>query len=78
VRARESPGKDAPFAYIGKTHIPADITVNFNEWYEKKHGAALASGPGCLQARRFLAVDDQPKYTAVYEPENQEVVKSAA
>ena len=76
--AGEAPGKDAPFVYIVKTDIPADIAANFNDWYEKEHVPALASVPGCLRARRFLAVDGQPKYMAVYELENPEVTKSAA
>ena len=71
-------GKDAPFVYVVKTNVPADIKVGFNDWYEKEHVAALASVPGCLQARRLLAVDGQPKYMAVYELENPEFIKSAA
>jgi hypothetical protein len=76
--AGEAPGKDAPFVYIVKTDIPADIEVDFNDWYDKEHVPALASVPGCLRARRFLAVDGQPKYMAVYDLENPEVIKSAA
>jgi hypothetical protein len=38
----------------------------------------LASVPGCFRARRFLAVDGQPKYMAVYELEDPDVIKSAA
>jgi antibiotic biosynthesis monooxygenase (ABM) superfamily enzyme len=76
--AGEAPGKDAPFVYIVKTDIPADIEVDFNDWYDKEHVPALASVPGCLRARRFLAVDGQPKYMAVYDLENPEGIKSAA
>src|SRR5919106_5494481 len=54
--AGEAPGKDAPFVYIVKTDIPADIAANFNDWYEKEHVPALASIPGCLRARRFLVL----------------------
>jgi antibiotic biosynthesis monooxygenase (ABM) superfamily enzyme len=76
--AGEAPGKDAPFVYIVKTDIPADIEVDFNDCYDKEHVPALASVPGCLRARRFLAVDGQPKYMAVYDLENPEGIKSAA
>lgn len=73
-----APDKDAPYIYIVKTDIPADIEPDFNEWYNKEHAPALASVPGCFRARRFLAADGQPKYMAVYDLENPEVIKSAA
>jgi hypothetical protein len=74
----EGPAKDAPYVYIVKTDIPADIESDFNEWYNNEHIPALASVPGCYRARRFLAVDGQPKYMAVYELENPEVIKGTA
>jgi antibiotic biosynthesis monooxygenase (ABM) superfamily enzyme len=74
----EAPAKDTPYVYIVKTDIPADRELDFNEWYTKEHIPALASVPGCCRARRFLAVDGQPKYMAVYELENPEVIQSTA
>jgi hypothetical protein len=74
----ESPAKDAPYVYIVKTDIAADIEPEFNEWYNKEHVPALASVPGCYRARRFLAADGQPKYMALYELENPEVIKGTA
>ncbi len=74
----EAPGEDAPFVYVVKTDIPEDFEADFNAWYEHEHVPALASVPGCLRARRFLAIDGQPKYMAVYELENPDVIKSAA
>jgi hypothetical protein len=76
--AGEAPAKDSPYLYLVKTDIPTDIEQDFNEWYNKEHVPVLASVPGCFRARRFLAVDDQPKYMAVYELENLEVIKSVA
>jgi hypothetical protein len=76
--AGQAAAKDAPYVYIVKTDIPASIEPDFNEWYNKEHVPALASVPGCLRARRFLAVDGQPKYMAVYELENPEVIKGTA
>jgi hypothetical protein len=73
-----SPSQVAPCVDLVKTNIPADIEVDFNGQYDKEHVPALASVPGCLQARRFLAVDGQPKYMAVCELENPEVIKSTA
>jgi hypothetical protein len=76
--AGEAPPKDAPYIYIVKTDIPADIEPDFNDWYNKEHAPALASVPGCFRARRFSAVDGKPKYMAVYELENPDVPRSAA
>jgi len=100
--AGEAPAKDAPYiyivktdiaadiepdfndwynkehAYIVKTDIAADIEPDFNDWYNKEHAPALASVPGCFRARRFLAVDGQPKYMAAYELEHPDVPKSVA
>jgi antibiotic biosynthesis monooxygenase (ABM) superfamily enzyme len=76
--AGEAPAKDAPYIYIVKTDIPADLERDFNDWYDKEHVPALASVPGCFRARRFLAVDGQPKYMAVYEIDTPDVIKSAA
>jgi antibiotic biosynthesis monooxygenase (ABM) superfamily enzyme len=76
--AGQAPATDAPYVYVVKTDIPASLEADFNEWYNKEHAPALASVPGCLRARRFLAVDGQPKYMAVYELENPDVVKSTA
>jgi antibiotic biosynthesis monooxygenase (ABM) superfamily enzyme len=76
--AGEAPAKDAPYIYIVKTDIPADLERDFNDWYDNEHVPALASVPGCFQARRFLAVDGQPKYMAVYEIDTPDVIKSAA
>jgi hypothetical protein len=70
--------KDAPYLHIVKADIPADIEQDFNDWYNKEHAPALASVPGCFRARRFLAVEGQPKYMAVYELEHPDVPNSAA
>jgi hypothetical protein len=76
--AGEAPPKDAPYIYIVKTDIAADVEPDFNDWYNQEHAPALASVPGCFRARRFLAVDGKPKYMAVYELEHADVIKSAA
>ena len=73
--AGEAPPKDAPYIYIVKTDIAADVEPDFNDWYNQEHAPALASVPGCFRARRFLAVDGKPKYMAVYELEHAEVIK---
>ena len=76
--AGEAPAKDAPYVYIVKMDIPADVEQDFNDWYNKEHAPGLASVPGCFRARRFLAADGQPKYMAVYEIETPDVIHGAA
>jgi len=74
----EPPAKEAPYVYVVKADIPADIEQDFNEWYNKEHAPALASVLGCFRARRFLAVEGKPKYMAMYELEDPGVPNSAA
>jgi hypothetical protein len=56
-----SPSKVVPCVDLVKTNIAADVEVDFNDQYDKEHIPAVASVPGGLQARRFLAVDGQPR-----------------
>lgn len=74
----EAPAHDAPYVYIVRMDIPAAMEQDFNDWYNQEHLPGLASVPGCFRARRFLAVDSQPKYMAVYEIEHPDVITSAA
>jgi hypothetical protein len=74
----EKPSKNALYVYIVKTDIPAGIEPDLNEWSTEEHIPALASVSGCCRARRFLAVDGQLTYVAVYELENPEVIQSTA
>jgi antibiotic biosynthesis monooxygenase (ABM) superfamily enzyme len=76
--AGEAPDKEAPYLYVVKTDIPAAIESDFNNWYDQEHVPALATVPGCFRARRFLAVEGQPKYMAVYDIEPPEVIQSTA
>ena len=40
---------------------------DFNRWYDEEHIPAVLRVPGCLGARRYVAVDGEPKYMALYE-----------
>ena len=49
----------------------------FNSWYNQ-HLTQLTAIPGILDAARYVAVKGGPKYLAVYELENPEVIRSDA
>jgi hypothetical protein len=50
----------------------------FNAWYDTRHLPQLKAIPGVLDAARYVAVKGGPKYLAVYELENAQVVRSDA
>lgn len=46
----------------------------FNRWYKEEHFPERVSCPGFLSARRYVVVEGGPKYLALYELENPEVL----
>ncbi|GFG52672.1 hypothetical protein CQY20_01470 [Mycolicibacterium agri] len=46
-----------------------------NRWYDEEHLAERGAIPGVLSARRYVAVEGQPKYLAMYELDNPAVVQ---
>jgi hypothetical protein len=50
----------------------------FNTWYSTRHIPQLTAIPGILDAARYVAVKGGPKYLAVYELENAEIIRSDA
>ena len=48
----------------------------FNRWYNEEHLPERLSCPGFLSGRRFVAVEGGPKYLALYDLENPEVLQS--
>jgi hypothetical protein len=50
----------------------------FNAWYDTRHLPQLKAIAGILDAARYVAVKGGPKYLAVYELENAEVIRSDA
>ncbi len=50
----------------------------FNRWYNEEHLPERRTCPGFLSARRFVAVEGEPKYLALYELESPEVLHSSA
>jgi hypothetical protein len=50
----------------------------FNRWYNEEHLPERKACPGFLSARRFVAVEGEPKYLALYDLESPEVLTSEA
>ena len=53
-------------------------TEEFNTLYDTRHLPQLMTIPGILDAARYVAVKGGPKYLAVYELENADVIRSEA
>ena len=66
----------APFLQMGRIDIPAMVEEEFNDWYNTAYIPPYLAVPGCLGARRFVAVDGQPKYLTLYEFEHAGVSES--
>jgi antibiotic biosynthesis monooxygenase (ABM) superfamily enzyme len=67
----------APFLQMGRIDIPAMVEEEFNDWYNTAYIPPYLAVPGCLGARRYVAVDGQPKYLTLYEFANADVSESA-
>jgi hypothetical protein len=50
----------------------------FNRWYDEEHIKHLLSVPGFLNGGRYVALKGGPKYLAMYELEDHNVLRSAA
>jgi hypothetical protein len=58
---------------MGRIDIPAMVEEEFNDWYNTSYIPPYLKCPGCIDARRYVAVDGQPKYLTLYEFENASV-----
>jgi hypothetical protein len=72
-----SPEKAAEFALTVRLNTPADHEKDFNDWYNEDHIPALVGVPGVYCARRYMAVEGDPKYLALYEMSDGVATKSA-
>lgn len=48
----------------------------FNRWYREEHFPDRMNCPGILTGRRFIALEGEPKYLALYDLETPEVMDS--
>ena len=58
------------------TDIPAHIEADFNRWYDQEHLPERAGIPGFLNARRYVSLQGTPKYLALYDTVDAQVLQS--
>lgn len=54
---------------------PANIEEEFQDWYDSEHFPERQSCPGFLTAHRFVCLDGFPRYLAMYDLEDVEVLR---
>ena len=57
-------------------NIDAADEPEFNRWYDREHLEERVAMPGFLEARRYVALDGNPKYLSLYSTETIEVLGS--
>lgn len=54
---------------------PANIEEEFQDWYDSEHFPERQGCPGFLTAQRFVCIDGWPRYLAMYDLEDVEVLR---
>lgn len=72
----DRPVHDAEYVLTVRLNTPADHERDFNAWYNEDHVPALAGVKGVYCARRYEITDGDPKYLAVYEMNDGNIVKT--
>ena len=57
---------------------PPMLEEEFNAWYDTEHVPERLAVPGVLTALRFVCIDGHPRYLAMYDLENYDVMTSPA
>jgi len=68
----------APYVLTVRVGVAPEKENEFNAWYNEDHIPALLKVGGVRSGKRYRAVEGTPKYLAVYELDNPEVIKSEA
>ncbi|MGF6508376.1 DUF4286 family protein [Paraburkholderia tuberum] len=55
-----------PFIHIVRIDVAPEHDEAFNRWYVDVHLPAILGCPGWLTGARYIAIDDGPRYAAVY------------
>lgn len=78
--ARTHPADNPPdmpiYLQIGRMDVLAAMEEEYNDWYNTCYIPGFLTVPGVIRARRFVAVEAQPKYLTVYEFERPDVPAS--
>ncbi|WP_248805450.1 DUF4286 family protein [Pseudomonas sp. MWU13-2100] len=56
---------------------PSSQEEEFNDWYDTEHFPQRLALPGFLDGRRWVCSEGWPRYLALYELENEEVLNTA-
>jgi len=59
-------------------NVDAADDAEFNRWYDREHLEERVAIPGFLEARRYVALDGNPRYLSLYSTETFEVLDSPA
>jgi len=70
--------KGPKFVYVVAVDIEPEWEDEVNRWYNEEHIPALCSVPGYFGARRYVAVDGEPKYLNWYEIDSMDTFNSEA
>ena len=68
----------APALQIGRMEVPQRVEAKYNEYYDNVRSPANLKVPGCVDIRRYHAVEGDPKYMTMYEFEHEKVPETAA
>src|SRR5579862_1427803 len=68
----------APVLQMGRIDVSLLVEEEFNDWYNTVYIPGYRAVPGCLNARRYVAVEGQPKYLTLNEFEHEAVSESEA
>jgi hypothetical protein len=74
----EQTGGMAPVLQMGRIDVPILVEEEFNDWYNTVYIPAYLTVPGVIDARRWVAIEGQPKYLTLYEFEHERVPESEA
>lgn len=62
--------------YIVKSWVSKEDADEFNEWYHKTHIPKFVKASGCVNARRYCAIETEDKfmYMAIFEFADQKTL----
>jgi hypothetical protein len=63
---------------IVRSNVVPALEEEYNRWYNEVHLRDMLNVPGVLTARRYVSLIDEPKYAAVYELEDENVLQTDA
>jgi hypothetical protein len=61
---------------VAMIDLPAEDEDELNAWYEE-HALERLACPGFISCRRFVAVEGEPKFVAIYELEGLEALETS-